>query len=51
MQMTLAGVAAFVLSRFCDVHHIPFPFGPIIAAGAGMLVGLMTGPKIVTSGN
>jgi branched-chain amino acid transport system permease protein len=41
MQMTIGGVAAFVLSKFCDAHHIPFPLGPIIAAGAGMIVGLL----------
>jgi branched-chain amino acid transport system permease protein len=41
MQMTIGGVSAFVLSKFCDAHNIPFPFGPIIAAGAGMLIGLL----------
>jgi len=41
MQMTIGGVSAFVLSKFADAHHIPFPFGAIIAAGAGMLIGLL----------
>ncbi len=41
MQMTIGGVSAFVLSKICDAHGIPFPFGPLIAAGAGTLVGLL----------
>ncbi len=41
MQMTIGGVSAFVLSKFCDVHGIGFPWGPLIAAGAGTLMGLL----------
>jgi len=41
MQMTLAGVAGLVLSKFCDVHGIGFPWGPLIAASAATLVGLL----------
>jgi branched-chain amino acid transport system permease protein len=41
MQMTIAGIAGFVLSKFCEAHGIPFPFGPIIAAGVATLVGLV----------
>jgi branched-chain amino acid transport system permease protein len=41
MQMTLGGVAGFVLAKFCDAHGIPFPFGPIIAAAAATVVGLI----------
>lgn len=41
MQMTLGGISALVLSKFCDAHGIPFPFGPIIAAGAATVVGLI----------
>jgi branched-chain amino acid transport system permease protein len=41
MQMTLAGVSGLVLSKFCDAHGIPFPFGPLIAAAAATVVGLI----------
>lgn len=41
MQMTLGGVSALVLSKFCDAHGIPFPFAPIIAAGGATVVGLV----------
>jgi branched-chain amino acid transport system permease protein len=41
MQLTIAGVAGFVLSKFCDAHGIPFPLGALIAAAAAMVVGLI----------
>lgn len=41
MQMTIGGFTAYVLSRFCDTHGIVFPLGPLLAAGAGMLAGLL----------
>lgn len=41
MQMTIGGVSAFVLSKICDVHHIAFPLGPLLAALAGTVVGLL----------
>lgn len=41
MQMTLGGISALVLSKFCDAHGIPFPFAAIIAAGAATVVGLV----------
>jgi branched-chain amino acid transport system permease protein len=41
MQMTLGGIAALVLSKFCDAHGIPFPFAPIIAAGGATIMGLI----------
>ena len=41
MQMTLAGIAGFVLSKFCDVHGIGFPWGPLIAAAVATVVGLI----------
>ena len=43
MQMTLAGISGFVLSKVADAHHIPFPFGPIIGAVVAMVVGLLAG--------
>ena len=30
-----------MLSKFCDVHGIGFPWGPLLAAGAGTLMGLL----------
>jgi branched-chain amino acid transport system permease protein len=41
MQMTIAGVAGFVLSKVCDTHGIGFPWGPLIAAGVATIVGLV----------
>jgi branched-chain amino acid transport system permease protein len=41
MQMTLGGISGLVLAKFCDAHGIPFPFGPILAAGAATVVGLI----------
>ncbi len=43
MQMTLAGVSGFVLSKVADVHHVPFPFGPLLGALVAMVVGLLAG--------
>lgn len=43
MQMALAGISGFTLSKIADAHHIPFPIGPILGALAAVAVGLIAG--------
>ena len=43
MQMALAGISGFTLSKIADAHHIPFPVGPLIGAVAAVAVGLIAG--------
>jgi len=43
MQMALAGIGGFTLSKVADAHHIPFPFGPLIGALAAVVIGLLAG--------
>ena len=43
MQMALAGISGFTLSKIADAHHIPFPFGPILGAVAAVIIGLIAG--------
>ena len=43
MQMALAGIAGFTLSKVADAHHIPFPIGPLLGATAAVVVGLLAG--------
>ncbi|HEY9557049.1 MAG TPA: ABC transporter permease [Acidimicrobiales bacterium] len=40
-QMAVAGCAAFLLTRLAGDWGIPFPFAPLLAAGAAALVGLL----------
>lgn len=42
-QMTLAGVAGFLLSTFSSEWDIPFPVAPILAALGAMVVGVVVG--------
>lgn len=42
-QLTLAGVGAYSLSRFAEQMHIPFPFGPLLAGLAAMVIGVIVG--------
>lgn len=41
-QMTLAGVAGFTLAKLATEHGVPFPLGPLLAAGVATVVGLVT---------
>ncbi len=43
MQMALAGIGGFTLSKVADAHHIPFPFGPLLGALAAVVIGLLAG--------
>lgn len=43
MQMALAGISGFTLSKVADAHHIPFPIGPLIGAVAAVVIGLLAG--------
>ncbi|MFT4265240.1 MAG: branched-chain amino acid ABC transporter permease/ATP-binding protein [Nocardioides sp.] len=42
-QLTLAGVAAFSLTRIQEQLHVPFPFAPLLAALVAMVVGVVVG--------
>jgi sulfate-transporting ATPase len=42
-QMTLAGVAAFLLSPLTDSWGVPFPIAPILGALGAMVVGVVVG--------
>jgi ABC-type branched-subunit amino acid transport system ATPase component/branched-subunit amino acid ABC-type transport system permease component len=42
-QLTLAGVAAFVLGTFTTHYNLPFPLGPILAALISAAVGVLIG--------
>ncbi|WP_020105387.1 branched-chain amino acid ABC transporter permease/ATP-binding protein [Nocardia sp. 348MFTsu5.1] len=42
-QLTLAGVAAFMLSRLTTVWNVPFPVAPILAALVATVVGVVFG--------
>lgn len=42
-QLTLAGVGAFMLSRFTTVWNIPFPIAPLLAAVCATVVGVVVG--------
>ncbi|WP_406118276.1 ABC transporter permease subunit [Streptomyces sp. NBC_00989] len=42
-QLTLAGVGAFSLSRLSVEWGIPFPFAPLLAALAAMVIGVVIG--------
>ncbi|MRJ77326.1 ATP-binding cassette domain-containing protein [Aeromicrobium sp. SMF47] len=43
VQLTLAGVAAFSLSRLGDQLDIPFPLAPLLAALIAMVIGVVLG--------
>ena len=43
MQMALAGISGFTLSKVADAHHIPFPIGPLLGAVVAVIVGLLAG--------
>ena len=43
MQMALAGMAGFTLSKVADAYHIPFPIGPLLGAVVAVGVGLLAG--------
>jgi ABC-type branched-subunit amino acid transport system ATPase component/branched-subunit amino acid ABC-type transport system permease component len=42
-QLTLAGVGAFSLSRLSTEWGVPFPFAPLLAASAAMVIGVVIG--------
>ncbi|MFE4499159.1 ATP-binding cassette domain-containing protein [Rhodococcus sp. NPDC056743] len=42
-QLALAGVAAFMLSRFTTEWGIPFPIAPVLAALVAMVIGVVVG--------
>lgn len=42
-QLTLAGAAAYLLSRFSDQWNIPFPLSPLLAATGAMVIGVVVG--------
>lgn len=42
-QLTLAGTAAFTLSRLTTHYAIPFPFAPLLAALVATVVGVVVG--------
>lgn len=42
-QLTLAGASAYSLARFSEQLHIPFPFAPLLAALAAMVIGVVVG--------
>ena len=42
-QLTLAGVGAFALTRIQHQLHVPFPFAPLLAAVAAMIIGVVVG--------
>ena len=42
-QITLAGAAAFTLSRLTDGLHIPFPIAPVLAALVATVLGVVVG--------
>jgi branched-chain amino acid transport system permease protein len=41
MQMALAGMSGFTLSKIADAYHVPFPFGPLLGAIVAVGVGLL----------
>ena len=43
MQMALAGISGFTLSKVADAYHIPFPIGPLLGAVVAVGVGLLAG--------
>ncbi len=43
MQMALAGISGFTLSKIADAYHIPFPIGPLLGACVAVGVGLLAG--------
>ncbi|CAN5151792.1 branched-chain amino acid ABC transporter permease/ATP-binding protein [soil metagenome] len=42
-QLTIAGAAGFLLAPISDTLHVPFPFAPILAALAAMVLGVVIG--------
>lgn len=42
-QLTLAGTAAFTLSRLSYDYHVPFPIAPLLAALAATVIGVVVG--------
>jgi branched-chain amino acid transport system permease protein len=42
-QMAFAGTAAFVLSKVATSYGIPFPFAPLIAVVAAVVIGVIAG--------
>jgi ABC-type branched-subunit amino acid transport system ATPase component/branched-subunit amino acid ABC-type transport system permease component len=42
-QLTLAGVAGFILSPMTESWGVPFPIAPVLAAMAAMVVGVVVG--------
>jgi ABC-type branched-subunit amino acid transport system ATPase component/branched-subunit amino acid ABC-type transport system permease component len=42
-QLTLAGVAGFILGPLTISWNVPFPIAPILAAGLAMVVGVVVG--------
>ncbi len=42
VQLSLAGVAGFVISRLATDHGVPFPWAPLAGIAAAVLLGLVT---------
>jgi branched-chain amino acid transport system permease protein len=42
VQLSLAGVTGFVISRLATDHGVPFPWAPILAIAAAVVLGLVT---------
>ncbi|HKY16117.1 MAG TPA: branched-chain amino acid ABC transporter ATP-binding protein/permease, partial [Microthrixaceae bacterium] len=42
-QMTLAGVAGFLLSSLSDAWGVPFPLAPLLAAAGATVIGVVVG--------
>jgi branched-chain amino acid transport system permease protein len=42
VQLSLAGVAGFVISRLATDHGVPFPWAPLIGIAAAVVLGLVT---------
>ena len=42
-QLTLAGVAGFLLSPLTDSWSVPFPLAPLLAAAGAMVIGVVVG--------
>ncbi len=42
MQLSLAGVTGFVISRLATDHGVPFPWAPLVGIIAAVVLGLVT---------
>lgn len=42
-QLAFAGIGGFFLSRLATVHHVPFPWSPLLASFAAMAFGILVG--------